>query len=200
MNPNDPSRKYYKELFAMRSMLIKLFTFLLNEEKCHAAGYEYYQHHLYGSGHYCHDVIMIGYAHPEKENIRVDITYDENDSPVYWLHITCKGDRPLKYMRSIIKTFCCGKETFEMNTILNLSTSLCRMVSMRIISKSIINYETDDFMLKILENMRMRPEETRMFPTVYMDGILGLETFTLDNLYMTNKIFDAIIGGISHNI
>ena len=200
MNSNDPSRKYYKELFVMRSMLIKLFTFLLNEEKCHAAGYEYYYHHLYGSGPFCHDVIMIGYEHPEKENIRVDVTYDENDNPLYWLYITCKGERPLKYIRYIINTFCRGKETFEMNTILKLYSSLVKIVSMRIISKSIIKHESDDFMLKVLENMRMRPEETRMFPMVDMDCILGLNTFTLDNLYMTNKIFDAIIEGITHNI
>lgn len=200
MNPNDPNRKYYKELFAKKSMLIKLFTFLLNKEKCHDAGYEYYHHHFYGSGHFCHDIIMIGYEHPEKENIRVDVTYDDNDNPLYWLYITCKGDRPLKYIRSIIKTFCRGKETFEMNTILNLSTSLCKIVSMRIISKSIINHKTDDFILKVLENMRMRPEETRMFPMVDTDGILGLETLTIENLYMTNKIFDTIIEGITNNI
>lgn len=200
MIPINNNRIYYKELFMEKCLLTKLLTFLEDKERCLAAGYTHYENYRRDSGFLLHQIIILGYNRIEKENIKVDITYSK-DQPIYWIYATCIGDRPLKYMRSIIKTFCSGKETFAMKTIMKLSTALCVLINTKIVCNTAsINKFEDKFMLKVLDNMRMMPEETQLFPTVDTDGMYNFKNFTLENLYMTNKVFDAIIEGITHNI
>ena len=199
MNPIGPSRIYYKELFAEKCLLAKLLTFLEDKERCFAAGYTHYENYRRDNGFPLHQIIILGYDHIEKENIKVDITYT-NDNQIYWIYATCTGDRPIKYMRSIIKTFCKGKESFAMKTIMKLSSALCVLINTKIVCNTVINKSEDKFILKVLNNMRMATEGTELFPTVDTDGRFYFKNFTLENLYMTNKVFDAIIEGITHNI
>ena len=197
---NPPiNKKYYSELFATKCLLTKLMEFLLDKDRCLAAGYTHYENYRREKGSFGHQIIILGYNRIEKENLKIGISYLLNKDPIYWIHATCIGDRPLKYMRSIIKTFCSGKETFAMKTIMNLSTALCVLINMRVVSNTIIDYEDDKFILNVLKNMRMTLDEMELFPTVMYDTA-NLNTFTLENLHMTDKVFNAIIEGITNNI
>jgi len=194
------NKKYYNEIFMEKCLLTKLLTFLEDKERCHAAGYTYYTNYRHGSGIFLHQTITIGYDNPEKENITADITYTNDNHLLYWVHVTCIGPRFLKYMRSIIETYCQGKETFAMRTVMRLSKAECVLASARIICNKVLNKAKDGFMLEVLNNMHMTTEEARLFPLVETDGVYDLKRFTLENLNITNKVFDAIIEGITHHI
>ena len=196
------SNKYYTEVFTKKCMLIKLMSFLLDEDKCRAAGYTHYSKYRRGYGAFCHQIILLGYNHVERENIKIDIIYRQDKPvPIHWIYASCIGDRPLKYMRSIIKTFCLSKNTHEMKLLLTNPNSSCVLINTKIVSDAEIDYEDDKFILKVLKTMRMAPEETHLFPTVdTTEGTCNLNTFTLENLHMTDKVFNAIIEGITNNI
>lgn len=117
MSASSPTiEQFRKELLLIKLIYMKLFTFATNEDKCKAAGYDYYYHYTgRGDGDYINHVYNIGYDHHNPkihhytDYLCLDIS--KHSEKVYCIRATFEGEifknfraRALKHYNKIITT------------------------------------------------------------------------------------------------
>jgi len=202
------SRHIYSELFIMRCILLKLATFLEDENACKAAGYNYYSKYKWTSGKIEYYTIALGYNDIENEKLRFDICCNTKPEIKHQhLYLMIKGAKFMEFTKKYIQAFCSDALNFDFDMqqiMLNNNKKDLQVFSIPFQIDSYItidkHYKPSDTIRKMsLELPDLSRSHISIYPYIWVDtnafDYRHLKSFTKEHLLLSQKFINGLILG-----
>jgi len=199
--------RVYSELFIMRCMLLRLITFLEDENACKAAGYNYYSKYKWTSGKVEFYTISLGYDECGREKLRFDISHNTRPEIKHQhVYLIIKGAKFMDYTKKYIETFCSSalKYGFDMQQIMANNKKDLQVFSIPFPIDSSIpidkHYKPSDTIRNmILELPDLSKRHISIYPYIWFDVDANehqlLKSFTKEHLLLSQKFINGPILG-----
>lgn len=209
MSESSPTiEQFRKELLLIKVIYIKLFTFITNEAKCKAAGYNYYDHYFSKPDDYTQHTYYIGFdqtnpkIHHYEDYLYVDIS--KHTEKIYCIQATFHGEIFKNFFKYALKHY----NKIVTNDVLDIFSDMNWEVGdARYLIRSCFdtrsNNPTDEFdPISVVNDMKLSFAYTYLYPDAGI-GIYNhkadMSALTVERLSLFNNLLDDIIRGIKNN-
>ena len=184
----------------LKRIYTKFITFLESKESCLKAGFTFYKRYPWHHDGNSAVAYIIAKDNPKKEFIRTDFTCDLRYDNVYQLQSQLKGKNFIEFIIDFLFKNCpeiCQSPDVYTKRILDRKSSDCYLIHSQIFTKT-MEIVKPLRPLKVVEDMQDRLSFINIFPSLHSNQHCGrneIESFTMKNLEIAEKLIDAIING-----